>query len=187
MSAKINVCVIIKDHFDTLRDDRDNKLSMLDIFTLFGIPIIIVIAVMMNKYIINKEFVSLVVNFASIVTSLLISVLVLIYDQYSKVDVDSDASENDIKVKKRELLEQLFSNVSFTILMGIITVIFCLILNTFTITASGYYEAITFSVADYPITMSSSLFMPFILFFLLEMIFTLFMGLKRLHILFFIR
>lgn len=189
MSAKINICVIIKDHFDTLRDNRDNKLSMLDIFTLFGIPIIIVIAVMMSKYIINKEFVSLVVNFASIVTSLLISVLVLIYDQYSKVDVDSDVSENDIKVKikKRELLEQLFSNVSFTILMGIITVIFCLILNTFTITASGYYEAITFSVADYPVTMSSSLFMPFILFFLLEMIFTLFMGLKRLHILFFIR
>ncbi|MEG9531624.1 hypothetical protein [Mannheimia indoligenes] len=180
MSKKINVWIIIKDHLNTLRDHENDKISKLDILTFLVFPFSIVVGLVFYRYAINAELVSLIVNFASIVTSLLISVLVLIYDQYSKVDVC-----NDMQKLKKIVLEQLFSNVSFTILMGIITVILCLLLNSFPIDENGLYQTININIKEYTTTLSIIIFTPTILFFLLEMILTLFMALKRLHIVFF--
>ncbi|QIA76679.1 hypothetical protein [Rodentibacter caecimuris] len=180
MSNKINVFVIIKDHLRTLKNYSNGKTSLIDVSILLLLPLIFVIGLAFYKYTINKEFVSLVVNFSSIVTSLLISVLVLIYDQYSKIDTQT---------LKKEVLGQLFSNVSYTILMGIITVVFCLLLNIYPTDKTGNYEisAITFSIKEYEVSINLMivLFTPFILFFLLQMILTLFMVLRRLHIIFF--
>lgn len=180
MSKKINILVIITDHFNTLRNHTNNKLSKLDMLTFFALPLLAVVVIAYYQYTINKELVSLIVNFASIVTSLLISVLVLIYDQHLKIEVN-----NDVQKLKKQVLEQLFSNVSFTILMGIITVIFCLILNIFSVDQNGLYQTINIQLAEYTTTLDAIFFTPIILFFLLEMILTLFMALKRLHIVFF--
>ncbi|MDY4280583.1 MAG: hypothetical protein SOX56_05855 [[Pasteurella] mairii] len=182
MSKKINIWIIIKDHLNTLRDHENGKISKLDILTFLVCPFLIVVSLVVYQYAINKELVSLIVNFASIVTSLLISVLVLIYDQYSKIEVS-----NNIQKLKKEVLEQLFSNVSFTILMGIITVIFCLLLNSFPVDKNGFYQTVNINIKEYTTTLSIILFTPTILFFLLEMILTLFMALKRLHIVFFVK
>lgn len=183
MSKKINVWVIIKDHLNTLRDYENNKISKLDILTFLALPFLMVIFLAVNQYNINKELVSLIVNFASIVTSLLISVLVLIYDQYSKAE-----TSNKTQNLKKEVLEQLFSNVSFTILMGVITVIFCLLLNSFPVDENGFYQTVKVNIKEYNTSnLSTIFFTPIILFFLLEMILTLFMTLKRLHIVFFVK
>ncbi|MDG6429581.1 hypothetical protein [Glaesserella parasuis] len=186
MSNKINVLVIIKDHLSTLKNYNNGKISVIDVSVLLILPLIIVLLLAYYKYAINKEFVSLVVNFSSIVTSLLISVLVLIYDQYSKI-----RPENDTQTLKKKVLEQLFSNVSFTILMGIITVIFCLLLNIYSTNSNGSYQIPNYSISigEYAFTIHfmEMCFTPVILFFLLQMILTLFMALKRLHIIFFAR
>ncbi|HDR1508343.1 TPA: hypothetical protein QB443_002152, partial [Pasteurella multocida] len=104
MSNKINIFVIIKDHFCTLENYTNGRISKIDILTFWVIPALCVLGLATYQYEINKELVSLIVNFASIVTSLLISVLVLIYDQYSKAK-----SETDIQILKKKILEQLFS------------------------------------------------------------------------------
>lgn len=183
MSKKINILVIIKDHFDTLLDHKSKTLSKLDLLTFFALPLLTVIILAYHQYEINKELVSLIVNFASIVTSLLISVLVLIYDQSSKITLNDNI--DDTQVLKKKVLEQLFSNVSFTILMGIVTVIFCLALNFLPVDQHGFYQTTNIKLAEYTTNLASVLFTPVILFFLLEMILTLFMVLKRIHIVFF--
>ncbi|HHF2167314.1 TPA: hypothetical protein ACPJLZ_000513, partial [Haemophilus influenzae] len=101
MSNKINVSVIIKDHLNTLKNHSNGKTSVIDVLVLLILPLAIVVLLAYYKYAINKEFVSLVVNFSSIVTSLLISVLVLIYDQYSKI-----AQESNAQNLKKVVLEQ---------------------------------------------------------------------------------
>ncbi|MFU2088981.1 hypothetical protein ACLSZP_10480 [Avibacterium avium] len=180
MSNKINVLVVVKDHLNTLRNYHNGKTSLIDVSFLLLLPLAFVVWLALCGYSINKEFVSLVVNFSSIVTSLLISVLVLIYDQYSKTDDQA---------LKKEVLGQLFSNVSYTILMGVITVIFCLLLNIYPYDMNGNYQisTITYFIQNYEISINlvEILFTPAILFFLLQMILTLFMTLKRLHIIFF--
>lgn len=180
MSNKINVFVIIKDHLRTLKNYNNGKTSLIDVFILLLFPLVFVIGVAFYKHTINKEFVSIIVNFSSIVTSLLISVLVLIYDQYSRIESQT---------LKKEVLRQLFSNVSYTILMGIITVVFCLLLNIYPTDKSGHYEipTISFFIKEYEISINlmTALFTPVILFFLLQMVLTLFMVLRRLHIIFF--
>ena len=183
MSNKINVSVIIKYHLNTLKNHSNGKTSVIDVLVLLILPLAIVVLLAYYKYAINKEFVSLVVNFSSIVTSLLISVLVLIYDQYSKI-----AQESNAQNLKKVVLEQLFSNVSYTILMGIITVIFCLLLNIYPTDSNGNYQIPnSISIGEYTFTihLMGMCFTPIILFFLLQMILTLFMALTRLHIIFF--
>lgn len=183
MSKKINVFIIIKDHLDTLRNHQDHKISLCDILTFLILPFFAVVGLAIYQFTVNKELVSLIVNFASIVTSLLISVLVLIYDQSSKITLSNNS--DNVQALKKQVLEQLFSNVSFTILMGIVTVVFCLLLNVFPVTQEGFYQTTNIEIAGYTTTLNTILFTPTILFFLLEMILTLFMALKRLHIVFF--
>lgn len=183
MSKKINVFIIIKDHLDTLRNHQDHKISLCDILTFLILPFFAVVGLAIYQFTVNKELVSLIVNFASIVTSLLISVLVLIYDQSSKITLSDNI--DDTQALKKKVLEQLFSNVSFTILMGIVTVIFCLALNFLPVDQQGFYQTTNIKLAEYTTNLASVLFTPVILFFLLEMILTLFMVLKRIHIVFF--
>ncbi|WP_314282729.1 hypothetical protein [Haemophilus sputorum] len=191
MSSKINIFIIIKDHINSLKDYQTQKLSIWDIISLIVIPIIFSLSLIYFRFSLNKEFVSLIVSFASIVTSLLISVSILIYDQYAKINYENMHStelkiEREKQLLKKRVLSELFSNVSFTILMGVITVILCLGLSIFPITPdTGVYITPVLYFNENYFSILELIFTPAILFSLLEMILTLFMSLKRLHIIFF--
>lgn len=191
MSSKINIFIIIKDHINSLKDYQTQKLSIWDIISLIVIPIIFSLSLIYFRFSLNKEFVSLIVSFASIVTSLLISVSILIYDQYAKINYEKMHStelkiEREKQLLKKRVLSELFSNVSFTILMGVITVILCLGLSIFPITPdTGVYITPVLYFNENYFSILELIFTPAILFSLLEMILTLFMSLKRLHIIFF--
>ena len=191
MSSKINIFIIIKDHINSLKDYQTQKLSIWDIISLIVIPIIFSLSLIYFRFSLNKEFVSLIVSFASTVTSLLISVSILIYDQYAKINYENMHStelkiEREKQLLKKRVLSELFSNVSFTILMGVITVILCLGLSIFPITPdTGVYITPVLYFNENYFSILELIFTPAILFSLLEMILTLFMSLKRLHIIFF--
>lgn len=94
--------------------------------------------------------------------------------------------EREKQLLKKRVLSELFSNVSFTILMGVITVILCLGLSIFPITPdTGVYITPVLYFNENYFSILELIFTPAILFSLLEMILTLFMSLKRLHIIFF--
>ena len=188
MSSKINIFIIIKDHINSLKDYQTQKLSIWDIISLIVIPIIFSLSLIYFRFSLNKEFVSLIVSFASIVTSLLISVSILMYAKinYEKMHSTELKIEREKQLLKKRVLSELFSNVSFTILMGVITVILCLGLSIFPITPdTGVYITPVLYFNENYFSILELIFTPAILFSLLEMILTLFMSLKRLHIIFF--
>ncbi|MCF6615531.1 hypothetical protein IHV42_30340, partial [Escherichia coli] len=85
MSSKINICEVLIGHFRTLKNADTNKISLWDIFTFIILPFIISAAFSLLGSGITKDLISLLVNFSAILTALLLSVLVLVYDQESKI------------------------------------------------------------------------------------------------------
>ncbi|PTQ86900.1 hypothetical protein [Nitrosomonas ureae] len=121
MSSKINICEIITGHFDTLRDTGDN-LSKTDIVTFILLPFVIGIISIFNSFNLDASLSSLLVNFGSILTALLLSVLMLVYEQESKLD---SADKDKITVLKRKLLKELYYNISFSIICSLSLVFMC--------------------------------------------------------------
>jgi hypothetical protein len=86
MSSKLNVFDIISGHISTLKSADSDRLNKVDILTFFGIPLLFSILGISKDFDLDTDLTSLLVNFGSIFTALLLSVLVLIYDQENKLD-----------------------------------------------------------------------------------------------------
>lgn len=124
MSSKINVCGIIKGHLDTLCD-INGKRSTSDLVTFFGIPFAAAFISLMVGFSLSEKLIELLVNFGSIFTALLLSVLVLVFDQEQKF---SEADEHDfIAQQKKRLLRELYFNISFSIVCSVALVVLSLI------------------------------------------------------------
>lgn len=153
---KVNLSRIIVDHFKTLVNSNTNKAGFDDYFTFLIFPLITGVGLLLFKQIIDKDIVNIIITILSIFVGLLINVIVLIFDIIKR-----DAEKN----LKNVVLRQTISNITYTILISIITIIFCLFTfvnyNIIKIVSSGfiYFLAIHFFV-------------------------TLFMILKRMYLLF---
>lgn len=130
MSNKINVSDIILGHFRTLRN-ANGKLSFIDIVTFILIPVFIGIFAFFYQLNLSKDIVSLLVNFGAIFTALLLSVLVLVYDQEIKITTSNSNDSSALFQVRKKLLRQLYYNVSFSVVCAIALVTLCLILALF--------------------------------------------------------
>ncbi|TOR22870.1 hypothetical protein CGG78_23835, partial [Vibrio parahaemolyticus] len=72
MSSKINVCNIIFGHLNTLKDASSSKVSLVDVFTFFIVPLLFGILVFLSGFKLNDSLISLLVNFGAIFTALLL-------------------------------------------------------------------------------------------------------------------
>lgn len=125
MSSKINILEIVSGHFRTLKD-TEGKTSKIDIVVFIVLPVIIGLLSASLSFNLNKDLSSLLVNFGSIFTALLLSVLVLVYEQESKLE--NKENKDDINyVTKKRLLRELYYNISFSIVCSLSLVLFCFI------------------------------------------------------------
>ena len=142
MSSKINFKCIIQGHLKSLIDDNSEKTSRTDLVSFFVLPCVfsILCAVFLKQ--IPENTIGLIVNISSIFTALLLSVIMLIYDQYGKaknqLDVfDKKSQHADFtkelnKAKLRvKILKQLYSNISYSVLVSLILVVFSLLYSFF--------------------------------------------------------
>ncbi|WP_180097185.1 MULTISPECIES: hypothetical protein [unclassified Acinetobacter] len=128
MSKKISVLNICTEHLKTL--------TKRDMFSFFGLPIVIVIGALLLDIRLAKDTLSLLVSFGSIFTALLLSLLVLIFDQETKLDEkaeiwNSNKSTIPLFKKRKRLLSELYSNISFSIICSLVLVLACLVLSQF--------------------------------------------------------
>ena len=160
MLSKINIGRIVRDHLATLQDDATGRRMKSDYLVFFGLPIVVAffLAFVLNLSV-NQGAVGILVTSLSIFAALLFNLLLLIYDVVSKVEQGSR------KLKER-YLSQVYSNISFAILVSIVSII-VLLVAYFDLDGSCFALATSF-VVYYLVTL-----------FLL----TLFMILKRVHIL----
>ncbi|HDS9188736.1 TPA: hypothetical protein ACQ6JW_003526 [Klebsiella pneumoniae] len=133
MSNKINILCIVKAHFNTLKNTGCKNMSKVDCFTFIIFPVLLSIVSACNNFNLNKDLDSLLVNFGAIFTALLLSVIVLIYDQENrtleKVRGNSDVV-GAVTNNKLLLLKELYHNISFAILCSLVLVVLTFIHST---------------------------------------------------------
>lgn len=129
MSSKINIISIIVDHVNTLRNfdkylkyqknpEKMHKYqvySKIDLFVFFGLPLIISASLGYINIILNDNTLGVIITSLTIFSALLFNLLLIIYD------VTQKPTTNQVK---KVFLEELYSNISFCILVAIITTIF---------------------------------------------------------------
>lgn len=170
-NPKIKICQIIKKHFSTLVNDRNKKISFLDYITFVILPLIIsVFSVVILK--ISITDVNVLLTVFSIFAALLLNFLMLIIQAKDNIEKEmKELKETDKKIetykKLSQCISQTYYNVSYSILLSIISILLLLLLDIFKIT--GIFSYI----------LNGSILFTSISFFL-----CLFMILKRIFILF---
>jgi hypothetical protein len=170
MSNRINIYDIVIGHFRTLRQTRNNKIGVVEFLVFIVIPIALSIAIIFIP-LNSKDLISLLVNLGSIFSALLLSVLVLVFDQEQKLDERKEMAEEKGKAidplfdVKKSVLEELYYNISYSILCSILLVSLCLI-----------YTSI-----KYITIFHGYILKPLIVFILINLLLNILMILKRMH------
>lgn len=154
--SKINISKIVKNHLATLVNDNSKKPDFGDWFTFLIIPMIFASLLVWFNILLTDRAHNIVITTLSILVGLLFNVIVIIFDIIKR--------DNSQKLKN-ELLTQLLTNISYTILISLIIIGF---------------TVLTFFNNVYIILVSNWL----VFFFLFHFFLTVLMVLKRVYILF---
>jgi amino acid transporter len=115
---KVNINQILRNHFATLRNDNSQKAEFDDYLTFLIIPLATASGLVYFNICLTESAVNIAITTLSILVGLLFNVIVLIFDIIKR-----DASQR----LKNTVLKQLLANISFTILLSIITIVFTLV------------------------------------------------------------
>lgn len=131
MSRKINISSIVRRHVDTMRSNSTGKISVADVFVFIILPFAIATIATYYVPILKNDQLSLSVNFGAIITALLMSVLVLVYEQESKLQSILEKVSDEMDYSKRKyyqlkikLMRQLYQNICFSIVLALFLVVF---------------------------------------------------------------
>lgn len=180
MSSKIDVRNIIKGHLKTFVDNS-GRINKIDVFTFYIIPIIIAIIGIWFNFKLADNFTSLLINFGSIFTALLLSVLMLIYEQENKLDDKKSLLEqqnlpNNIPFFdiKKKILHELYDNICYCVIGSTFIVVVASVSSTICIKPIPFGTLFEFDL-------NRSFFAPLCVFMALNIILTIFMIVKRMH------
>ena len=119
-NSKINVSKIIKNHYGSYRNDKNDKVSKFDYFVFEIIPIVISAMLVWGiDYRVEDESVFLTVF--SIFTALLFTFLAMLVPLKSKKSESADAKVNYEKFLK--CIKQTYDSVSYLILISIVVIV----------------------------------------------------------------
>jgi len=147
--SKINVSSVITNHLKTLSDQK-GILSISDVFTHFVLPIVLSIFACFYYGLMRQSLASIFVNFGAITTALLMSAVIMIFEQKESVkskiedieekvknpslDPELESKLNKSKVmlqNNKKIYSQLCSNISFSILTSVLLVLFSVVVSFF--------------------------------------------------------
>ena len=177
MSSKINVWSIVTGHIKTFRNASSGKVSVHDYATFYIVPILIAITFSLFGIKVSNDANSLLVNFGAIFTALLLSVLVLVYDQGEKLrNIANESNKHSIELKKT-FLQQLYFNICYAIVTSIVLVFLCLV---YTFLPDKEY---IFSISEFYFELDLKLLIasPLILIVVINLLLTILMVVKRMH------
>jgi len=135
MFKKINISQIVKNHFATLQNANTKKADWDDYFTFLVIPILTSAILIYFKIYLKTDAINIIISSLSILVGLLFNVVVLIFDIIKR-----DKS-NDIK---NTVLRQILSNIAFTILLSIVSILLTLFTYTDNSTIKIIFNAIVY-------------------------------------------
>ncbi|MCG8708798.1 hypothetical protein JHU04_002022 [Brenneria sp. 4F2] len=159
---KINIYWLIANHISSLKDEGEISLSKSDLWLHFISPLIASALICFFFKVMPSSVVGIMVNFGSITTALLMSAVVMVYDQKSKI-IEKKEKETVVDkiityTKNIILYKELCQNICFAILTSIIIVILSAILSFYDmkiISGLSYYFFLVASFLCYALFMST--------------------------------
>lgn len=166
--SKINVSMVVCKHYKTLSNQRGVILRA-DIFTHIALPILISLVVCYFYGELKQSLASVFVNFGAITTALLMSAVIMIFDQKQKIqskirdiqkkitdgNSDSDADSDVIILSTNKVVyEQLCHNISYAILSSVILVV-CSVIVSFFPEAGNTSNLLIFKIIFYIVSFFS--------------------------------
>ncbi len=179
MSSKINVFGIVLGHWKTLEHNSTGRVSIGDILTFFVFPVLLAVLTVVFSFKFTSELTSLLVNFGAILTALLLSVLVLVYDQSSKLEENKQPGDVNYKTK-RTLLDQLYFNICYSIIASVTLVVACFIESI----CRGKTGEVTVPLeqpVSFCVDINTYVATPLVAFVAINLILTILMIVKRMH------
>jgi len=171
MIAKINISKVVKDHFATFRDIDNRNFAWAELIFFFALPVgVACVLVLRLNVLLSREILNTLIASFSVVVALLFNLLLLVYDIISKSDPGSSTFE-----LKRRLLKEIYSNISYSILVSISAVIF-MVIFFFVLPPTSAQTAVNTSPSGKSLSI-------IIVSLLINFTLTLLMILKRVHIL----
>lgn len=199
MLDKINFFSIIKAHIKTLYDasSDSHKTDWCDISYFYLLPLIVSFSIcILGGYSPSENLLPTIINFSAIFISLLLSVLVLIYDQKNKIELIISTSTDDNKknILRLKVTKEVFVNISYAIIIGLLIIILCFLLiflegtNNISLHLINFIEIYIpndkFNVRIIPQYLIKYLIFPLILFLIFNLFITILMVVKRIYQLF---
>jgi hypothetical protein len=162
---KIDISQIIKDHIDTLRDFANGKTSWWDLLLFFGLPLLASSLILFGMgTLIDRASSNILITSLSVFSGLLLNLLMLIYDLMNREEHEAGAAKKPSVLAR--LLREIFANLSYSILVSVFCV--AILLIAYLDIRSGVFLRI-FSFVVY--------------FLVIQFVLTMFMVLKRVHVL----
>lgn len=122
MLSKYSVAVIIRGQLRTMRIYGTQSLDYWEVFLLFFLPLVSPIAQNHLNLHLNKDTIATIVSAASIFAGLLLNLLVLLYSILNAIPkAEATIAVQDERI--RDLIEHLFYNISFAVLVCVLMVI----------------------------------------------------------------
>ena len=118
MLDKINVIGIVGDHIRTLRNYGTDRPSVSDLLLFFGVPGVVAIILLHFYGILSPPLTASVTTLLSIFAALLFNLLLIVYDVTGRREEEEDRNK-----LKQEVLREVFSNISFAILVAICAIV----------------------------------------------------------------
>lgn len=163
MFDKLDVRPIISEHIRTLHKYREENVYPGDIFVFFGLPAICAALILYVFHTpVDRTASNILITSLSVFSALLLNLLMLLYDLVRKEEESGSDGSSDAE----KLLREIFANISYSILVSVFCV--AILLIAYLEIRSGIFLQI-FSLVVY--------------FLLIQFLLTLFMVLKRVHVL----
>jgi hypothetical protein len=156
MFNKINVIEIVEKHLSTLINQKTKKIHVPDVVLFILLPLFLSLVLIYFHNLLNKDIANVLVTSFSIFAGLLLNLLLIVFDLVDK--------QGDNKDNIRNALKELYFNISFCILISILS-IFLLLALFININSAWYLNSLSFLVY----------------YFFFVFMFTFLMVLKRIH------
>jgi len=113
MATKTSLTGIVVDHLDTLRDARTHRVSLLDLFIQFGLPVMLGLGLPLAGF--RLVDVGQVIAGLAVLAGFTFGMLVFVFQLRLQVATDPRVTGTNL----RQLIDQLFTNVAYALLVGL--------------------------------------------------------------------
>ena len=134
MFEKIDIREIITDHFKSLRDENTGRGSIYDLLLFLIFPVLAASLLIYLKVLLGENMINIIIASLSIFVGLLLNLLVLLVgmlDKCKETIKNVEAAQTgapffsydlDMLKKREKLLKYTYQNISFTILISLLTI-----------------------------------------------------------------